>query len=58
MSDGYYQKNKEGFEKRLMEGIKIFLKKIKTKSKKMFLNNIEIILKKKKEKAPICLQTI
>ena len=42
---GYYQKTrKNDFEKRLVKGIKIFLKK---KSKNMVVNDIEIFLKKK-----------
>ena len=40
MLTGYYQKTKKGFEKRLVKGIKIFLKKIKSKSVNVLANNI------------------
>ena len=43
MLTGYYKK-KESFQKRLVKGTKIFLKK---KSANMLANNIEIFLKKK-----------
>ena len=42
-------KTKKGFEKRLMKGIKIFLRKKKSKSENMVVNNIEIFLKQKKK---------
>ena len=43
-------KTKKGFQKRLVKGTKIFLKKKKTKSANMLLSNIEIFLKRKKKK--------
>ena len=45
------KKAKKGFSKRLMEGIKIFLKKMKTKTVSMLINKIEIFLKKVKTKS-------
>ena len=48
MLTGYYQKNKEKLQKKLVKGTKIFLKKKKTKSANMLVSNIEIFLKKKK----------
>ena len=42
-----YQKAKKGFEKKFMKGIKIFLKKRKTKSNNMVGNNIKISQKMK-----------
>ena len=48
MSTEYYKKKtKKGFKKRPMKGIKIFQKKIKTKSENMIVNDIEIFLKMK-----------
>ena len=47
----YYQKNKEVFQKTLVKGNKVFLKK-KNKMKKranMLVSDIEIFLKKKKK---------
>ena len=38
---------KKGFKKRLMKGIKIFLKNRKTKSKNIVASNIKIFLKMK-----------
>ena len=45
MSAGYYQINKKGFKNGLVKGIKIFLKKRKTKSENMVANVIKIPLK-------------
>ena len=42
------RKTKKGFKKSLMEDIKIFQKKKKTKSKNMVVNDIKIFLKKKR----------
>ena len=50
MSTVYYQKNKEGLQKRLMKVIKIYQRKEKTKSENMVVNDTEIILKRKKKK--------
>ena len=50
MSAEYYQKTKKGFQRRLVKNIKIFLKKIKTKSVSMLVNGVEIFLKKKNKK--------
>ena len=49
MLTGYYQKNEERFQKRLVKGIKIVLKKKNTKSINMLVNNTEIFLKNKKK---------
>ena len=43
----YYQKSKKTFKKRLMKGIKIFLKKRKTESENMVANDIKISLNMK-----------
>ena len=48
-NDNKKNKTKKGFEKRLMKGIKIFLRKKKSKSENMVVNNIEIFLKQKKK---------
>ena len=48
------KETKKGFEKMHVKAIKIFLKRIKTKSENMVVNNIEIFLKKKKVKTSIC----
>ena len=53
MLTGYYQKNEERFQKRLVKGIKIVLKKKNTKSINMLVNNTEIFLKNKKKKPSI-----
>ena len=45
---GYYQKSKEMLQKRLVKGIKIFLKK---KNVNMFVNDIAVFLKNKKTKS-------
>ena len=50
MLTDYYQKNKESFQKRLLKGTKIFVKKKKTKSANMLASNIEIFLKKKQKR--------
>ena len=42
----YYQK-KKGFRKKLVKGIKIFLKKRKTECENMGVNDINIFLKTK-----------
>ena len=44
---GYYRKNKERLQKRLVKGIKFFQKKKKVTSENMAVNNIEISLKNK-----------
>ena len=44
------KKTKQGFKKRLMKGIKIFMMKKKTKSLNMLQKDIEIFLKKEKTK--------
>ena len=41
------KKNKERLQKKLVKGIKIFLKKRKTKSENMITNNITIFLRTK-----------
>ena len=38
----YYQNNKERLQKKLVKGIKVFLKKKKKNSNNMFINNIKI----------------
>ena len=43
----YYQKNKEGIQKSLVKGIKIFRKKNKTKNVIMVANDIRITQKMK-----------
>ena len=48
-----YQKTKKGFKKRLVKGIKVFLKKRKTKSVNMLVNDVEIFLNKKKANSGI-----
>ena len=40
----YYEKTKKGFQKRLAEGTRIFLKKKNTKSTNMLVSNIETFL--------------
>ena len=47
----YYQKNKEVFQKTLVKGNKVFLKKKKNMKKRanMLVSDIEIFLKKKKK---------
>ena len=45
-----YQKSKKSFKKKHTKGVKIFLKKEKTKSANMLEENIKILLKKKKKK--------
>ena len=50
----YYQKTKKSFQKKLLKGNKLFLKKKKTKDANMLLSNIDIFLKKKKKEASIC----
>ena len=52
MLTGYYKKKtKKGFQKRLVKGTKIFLKKKKTKNTNMVMSDIEIFLKKKRKEA-------
>ena len=58
MSTGYYKKTKKGFKKSLVEGIKVFLKKRKTKSINMLVKDIEIFLKKKKISVSMVVNTI
>ena len=53
MTYNYYQKHKEGSEKKHAKDINIFLKKKKTKGKKMLEEDIKILLKKKKKKGVI-----
>ena len=51
MLTGHYQnKTKKSFQKRLVKGTKIFLKKKKRKSTNMLVSDIEISLKKKETK--------
>ena len=50
MLTGHYLKTKKGFQKRLVKGTKIFLKKKKSKGANMLLSDIEIFLKKKKKR--------
>ena len=50
MLTDYYQKNKESFQKRLLKGTKIFVKKKKTKKANMLMSDIEIFLKKKQKR--------
>ena len=38
----YYQNNKERLQKKLVKGIKVFLRKKKKNSNNMFINNIKI----------------
>ena len=47
----YYQKTKKSFEKRLVKGTKISLKKEKTKSVNMLVSDIEIFLMKEKKRS-------
>lgn len=42
MSAGYYQKKKEKPQKRLVKGIKIFLRNTQTKIFNVFLNDVDI----------------
>ena len=52
-SGKYYQKKqtkKKRFEKKLMEGVKTFLKKGETKNGNMVVNDIKIFLKMKNER--------
>lgn len=58
MSAGYNQNNKGSLQKRLMKGVKIFLKEMKAKSVSMLVNNIEIFAKWKKHTATRCSRTI
>ena len=53
MLTGYYKKKKikKSFQKRLVKGTKIFLKKKKTNGTNMLVSNIEISLKKKKKRS-------
>ena len=51
MLKGYYQKTKEDFQKRLVKGVKIFLKEKKAKSLNMLVSDVEIFLKKKKKRS-------
>ena len=51
MSAGYYQKTKKCLKRRLMKGIKIFLKNSKTKNLTMLVNDIGIFLRKRKAKS-------
>ena len=51
MLTAYYQKNKERLSKRLVKGIKIFLKKKNTKGANMVVSSIEIFLKKKTKRS-------
>ena len=48
---GYYQKKKISFQKSLVKGTKIFLKKKKPKSANMLMSDIGIFLKKKKKQS-------
>ena len=51
MLTGHYQKKaKKSFQKRLVKGTKIFLKKKKRRSTNMLVSDIEISLKKKETK--------
>ena len=43
----YYQENRKSFQKKLVNGIKIFLKKIKTKSDNLVASDIKIFLSMK-----------
>ena len=54
MLAGYYKKTRNSFQKRLVKGTKIFLKKKKTKSTNMLVSDIEIFLKKEKKKKCQC----
>ena len=58
MSTGYNQNNKGRLQKRLVKGIKIFLKEMKAKSVSMLVNDIEIFAKSKKHTATRCSRTI
>ena len=49
LSAKYYQENKERLQKKLMKGIKIFLKKKKRKSSNIVMNNTKIYQKMKKK---------
>ena len=52
MLTGHYKKKiKKSFQKRLVKGTKIFLKKKKTNGTNMLVSNIEIFLKKKKKRS-------
>ena len=58
MSAGYNQNNKRRLQKKLVKGIKIFLKEMKAKSVSMLVNDIEIFAKRKKHTATRCSRTI
>ena len=49
LSAKYCQENKERLQKKLMKGIKIFLKKKKRKSSNMVMNDTKIYQKMKKK---------
>ena len=48
LSAKYYQDNKERLQKKLVKGIKVFLKKKKKKSNNMVMNDTRIYQKMKK----------
>ena len=59
MLTGYYQKKtKKSFQKRIVKGTKIFLKKKKAKSANMLVSYIEIFLNKKKKNVYIVVNDI
>ena len=49
LSAKYYQENKERLQKKLMKGIKTFLKKKKSKSSNIVMNDRKIYQKMKKK---------
>ena len=49
LSAKYYENNKERIQKKLVKGIKVFLRKIKKKSNNMVVNGTKIYLNMKKK---------
>ena len=49
LSAKYYENNKERIQKKLVKGIKVFLRKIKKKSNNMVVNDTKIYLNMKKK---------
>ena len=49
MSTKCYQKTKKSFQKKLAKGIKIFLKKRRTKAENMVLNDTKRLVEKRKK---------
>ena len=49
LSAKYYENNKERIQKKLVKGIKVFLRKIKKKSNNMVVNGTKIYLNMKEK---------